>query len=381
MQIFAPKEVLPHETRAPLVPECVEKLLNLGAAVTVESGIGRHLHVDDDLYQQAGAAVSSDRAGALGSADIILRVCPPPLEEISLMKRGGIHISFMDPFRSPELVHAFASSEITAFSMELMPRSTIAQKMDALSSQASLAGYVAVIAASGKLHKILPMMMTPSGTIHPARVFVIGAGVAGLQAIATAKRLGARVEAFDTRPEVAEQVQSLGARFVKIDLGETAAAANGYAKALTEAQLQKQREEMAKICARSDIVITTAQLFGRKAPLIVTDEMLKGMRRGSVVVDLAVESGGNVEGAQAGMEVCRHGVTILGYRNLPGQVSFNASEMYANNLTNFIEHFWNKEAKSFLLDEQNEIIKSTMVTHRGALVHPLVKDLYLSLKG
>ncbi len=231
----------------------------------------------------------------------------------------------------------------------------------------------AVIQAADRLDKILPMMMTPAGTIAPARVFVIGAGVAGLQAIATAKRLGARVEAFDTRPVVAEQVESLGARFVKVDLGETGQTKDGYAKALTEEQLERQREAMAKSCAQADIVITTAQLFGRPAPRIITDEMIKGMRKGSVIVDMAVESGGNVEGARLGKESTVHGVRVLGQGNLPARVAENASDMYASNLSNFIEHFWNRETNALELDPEDEIVQGCVITRAGAIVHPVIK--------
>jgi len=259
--------------------------------------------------------------------------------------------------------------------MEMIPRSTIAQKMDALSSQANLAGYVTVILAAERINKILPMMMTPSGTIAPARVFIIGVGVAGLQAIATAKRLGARVEAFDTRPVVEEQVQSLGAKFVKIDLGETGQTKDGYAKALTPEQIKKQQDGMAKICANADIVITTAQLFGRKAPVIVTKEMVAQMKPGSIIVDMAVESGGNVEGSKVDEEVDVNGVRILGLGNLPGRVAVHASQMYSSNLVNFVESFWDVEAKKFNLKLEDDIIKGCLITHNGEVVNEMIKNL------
>jgi NAD(P) transhydrogenase subunit alpha len=246
--------------------------------------------------------------------------------------------------------------------------------MDALSSQASLAGYVAVILAAERLDKIFPMMMTPSGTITPVKVFIIGAGVAGLQAIATAKRLGARVEAFDTRPAVEEQVHSLGGKFVKIDLGETGETKNGYAKALTEEQLNKQREVMTRHCAQADVVISTAQVFGKKAPVIITKEMVAGMKPGSLIVDLAVESGGNVEGSQLGKEVEINGVRIIGLENLPGHVPVHATQMYANNLFALIGHFWDKESKSFKLDLDDEILKGCLVTHRGEIFSDMIKN-------
>jgi NAD(P) transhydrogenase subunit alpha len=246
--------------------------------------------------------------------------------------------------------------------------------MDALSSQANIAGYAAVLLAAEKTQGVLPMMMTPAGTIKPARVFIIGAGVAGLQAIATAKRLGARVDAFDTRPVVAEQVQSLGAKFLKVDLGETGQTKDGYAKALTEEQLQIQRDAMAKACAQSDIVITTAQLFGRRAPVIITREMVEGMKPGSILVDLAVTSGGNVEGSKPDEEVLINGVRILGVSNFPGLYPLDASQMYGSNLANFILHFWNAETKTFNLDREDEIIRGSLVTSNGELVNDFLKS-------
>jgi NAD(P) transhydrogenase subunit alpha len=282
----------------------------------------------------------------------------------------------MDPFNERELIEAFRQKGVTAISMEMIPRITRAQKMDVLSSQANLAGYAAVIVAAERIAKIFPMMMTPAGTISPARVFVIGVGVAGLQAIATAKRLGARVEAFDTRPVVEEQVKSLGARFVKIDLGETGQTKDGYAKALTKEQLQKQREGMAKVCAASDVVITTAQLFGRKAPLIITAEMVAGMARGSVLVDLAVESGGNIAGSQPDEEVDVNGVRIIGLANLPGKVAVNASQMFSSNMHALVDEFWDAEQKRFVLDVEDEIIQGCVITHKGEVVNQMIADHY-----
>ncbi len=369
MDVFVPKETDAHESRAPLVPEGVSKLVKLGATVTVESGVGLQAGHRDDAYAAVGATVTADRGGALERADLVLRLRKPTLVEAAQMKRGAVHISFLDPFNESALLDAFASAGISAISMEMIPRTTRAQKMDALSSQANLAGYVAVIVAAERLTKILPMMMTPAGTISPARVFVIGAGVAGLQAIATAKRLGARVEAFDTRPVVEEQVLSLGAKFVKIDLGETGQTKDGYARELTPEQQALQREGMAKVCAQSDIVITTAQVFGRRAPVIVTRDMIARMRPGSVVVDLAVESGGNVEGIELGKEVEIEGVRLLGLHNLPGRVATHASQMYSSNLVALIEEFWDKEKKTMDLRLDDEIVKGCLITHSGAIVH------------
>ena len=375
MLIFVPKETFPGETRVSLVPDSVKKLTGVGINVEIEAGLGSSIGFSDSDYESAGGKLVTDREQALGRADMVLRLRKPEVSEVAKLKSGGIHVSYMDPFNEKALIQAFSAAGTSAVSIEMIPRSTIAQKMDSLSSQANLAGYVAVMLAADHLDKILPMMMTPSGTIKPSRVFVIGVGVAGLQAIATAKRLGARVDAFDTRPVVEEQVKSLGAKFVKVDLGETGETKDGYAKALTEEQLAKQREAMANVCAQSDVVITTAQLFGRKAPVIVTKDMVERMQPGSVLVDLAVETGGNVEGAKVGEVVDVNGVKILGYANLPGRVPVNASQMYSANLTNFVLHFWDKEASKFNLNREDEIIQSALITHGNEVVNERIKGI------
>jgi len=367
MTIGAIKETYPGELRSALTPAAVQRLAKLHNEVLVEAGLGSTINLTDDDYHKAGAQVVS-RKDVFNRADIVLKVRRPEAAEVSLLKKGALHISFLDPFNEKPLIDALAAQGVSAVSLEMIPRTTIAQKMDALSSQANLAGYVAVVVAAERLAKILPMMTTPAGTIPPARVFVIGAGVAGLQAIATAKRLGARVEAFDTRPIVKEQVQSLGAKFIEIDLGETGQTAGGYAKALNAEQLAKQREGMAKVCAYSDIVITTAQLFGKKAPVIVTKDMIARMKPGSVVVDVAVEGGGNVEGIEAGKEILVDGVRLVGLLNLPSRAAVNASDMFASNLVNFIEHFWSKEENTFKLDLADELIKGCLITHEGKVL-------------
>jgi NAD(P) transhydrogenase subunit alpha len=376
MNIAIPKENHPDESRVALIPEHVAKLAAAGATISIETGLGNSLQIEDEAYIEAGAAVVDDRMRLLQNAEMVLRIRRPEPEDVPQLKKGAIYVSLLDPFNEKDLIDTFILKGISAISMEMIPRITRAQKMDVLSSQANLAGYVAVIIAAERLDKIFPMMMTPAGTIAPARVFVIGAGVAGLQAIATAKRLGARVEAFDTRPVVEEQVKSLGARFVKIDLGETGETKDGYAKALTDEQLRKQREGMAKICAASDAVITTAQLFGRKAPLIVTEDMLRGMQKGSVVVDLAVESGGNVAGSQPNQEVDSAGVTIIGLANLPGKVAVHASQMYSSNLFNLVDEFWNADQNRFELDFEDEIIKGCVITHAGEIVNQMIREHY-----
>jgi NAD(P) transhydrogenase subunit alpha len=376
MKIAVPKDAHPGETRVSLIPENAAKLVKAGADVSVESGLGQTLKIADDVYTEAGATVVADRDTLIQEADMILRIRKPLLEEVDRMKAEGIYISLLDPFNEPELIERFTAKKVSAISLEMIPRITRAQKMDVLSSQANLAGYVSVILAAERLDKILPMMMTPAGTISPAKVFVIGVGVAGLQAIATAKRLGARVEAFDTRPVVEEQVKSLGARFVKIDLGETGQTKDGYAKALTEEQLKIQRDGMAKVCASSDVVITTAQLFGRPAPRIVTEEMVHGMQPGSVIVDLAVEGGGNVAGSRIDQEVDVDGVRIIGLGNLPGRVAVHASQMFSSNLYNLVADFWNAEEKRFGLNFEDEIIQGCVITHQGEIVNEMIAKHY-----
>ncbi|MGD8880478.1 MAG: Re/Si-specific NAD(P)(+) transhydrogenase subunit alpha [Desulfobacterales bacterium] len=376
MNVVVPKEVYPGETRVALIPEHIAKLVKMGAHITVETGIGETLNISDEDYAKAGASLEADRSNLFRAADMVLRIRKPAIEEVALLKEESIYVSVMDPFNERELIEALKNKGVASISMEMIPRSTRAQKMDVLSSQSNLAGYVAVIIAAERLDKIFPMMMTPAGTISPARVFVIGVGIAGLQAIATAKRLGARVDAFDTRPVVEEQVKSLGARFVKVDLGETGQTKDGYAKALTDKQLQKQREEMAKVCAASDVVITAAQVFGKKAPLIITEDMVKSMSKGSVLVDLAVETGGNVAGSQPDQEVKVDGVRIVGLANLPGKVAVNASQMFSANLFALVDAFWNEEEKRFHLDFEDEIIQGCVITHKGQIVNEMIRNHY-----
>ena len=367
MLIGVPRETVDGELRVACTPTTAKKLTGLGLDVVVESGAGLASAFSDEAYVDAGASVDATGERAFG-ADIVLRVRRPSPEEVARLSKGAIHVGFLDPFKEREALRSLADRGITVVSMEMIPRSTRAQKMDALSSQASLAGYVTVIQASFQSPRIFPMMMTPAGTIPPARVFVIGAGVAGLQAIATAKRLGARVVAFDTRPTVAEQVRSLGARFVEIDIGEVGETEQGYAKALTPEQIEMQQEGMKKVIAGSDVVITTAQVFGRPAPRIVSREMVEAMQPGSVVVDMAVESGGNVEGSVLNRTVDVGGVAILGQGNLPSAVAQNASEMYAANLMHFIDEFWDAEGGSLRLDPEDDIVASAVVARDGSLL-------------
>ena len=376
MQIGVVKETWPGEVRTSMVPANVAKLVKTGFSIVIEKNAGEASGFADTAYEEAGARIESDRGAILGSSQVLLGVRKFELAELDSIKKDTVCISFLDPYNEKQLVEAMATAGLTAISMEMVPRSTRAQKMDALSSQANLAGYVTVIQAASHSPKILPMMITPAGTIAPARVFVIGAGVAGLQAIATAKRLGAKVEAFDTRPVVAEQVRSLGGKFVEIDLGDVGQTEQGYAQELTPEQLELQKEGQKKVIAESDIVITTAQLFGRAAPVLVTKDMIEGMRPGSVIVDMAVESGGNVEGSVAGEVVEVNGVKIVGQSNLPGEVANNASQMYSNNLTNLLQEFWNEESGALELDPEDDIVMSCVITRSGSVVNEALQSIY-----
>ena len=375
MLIGVPKETWAGELRTALVPQNAKKFIELGLSIVVETESGVASGYTDSMYEEVGVKISQDKAEVLG-ADLVMRVRKPSVAELQLVKKEAVNISFLDPFNEKELVQDMATRGIQGISMEMIPRSTRAQKMDALSSQANLAGYVTVIQAAFHSPKIFPMMMTPAGTIAPGRVFIIGAGVAGLQAIATAKRLGARVEAFDTRPVVAEQVQSLGAKFLDIDLGEVGQTEQGYAKELTAEQVELQREGQKQVISQSDVLITTAQVFGRPAPQIVGLDMVEAMKPGSVVVDMAVESGGNVEGAVLDQVVDVGGVKIIGQGNLPSEVARNASEMYSNNLFNLVSEFWDEDQKRIVLDPDDEIIQSCLITREGEVINETIKNLY-----
>ncbi|MCL2004136.1 MAG: NAD(P) transhydrogenase subunit alpha [Oscillospiraceae bacterium] len=367
-KVFLCKETLPEETRAALVPADVKQLIGMGYEVAVQSGAGTKPGYTDAEYAAAGASVLQTADEGFLSADIVVRVNKPASPDG--LREGALHVSSFDVFNEKPAVQAFADAGVRLVSLEMIPRTTIAQKMDILSSQASLAGYYAVILAASRLPKIFPMMMTPSGTISPARVFVIGVGVAGLQAIATAKRLGARVEAFDTRPVVEEQVKSLGAKFVKIDLGEMGQTEQGYAKELTPEQIDIQRKAQAKICAQSDIVITTAKVFGRKAPLLLTKDMVAQMKPGSIIIDMAVKTGGNVEGSNPEKDILLgNGVLVIGGDSLERFVPRDASNMFSGNITAFLSHFWDAESKSFKIDTGDEILRGCLITSEKKIIH------------
>ncbi|HEU64169.1 MAG TPA: NAD(P) transhydrogenase subunit alpha [Chlamydiae bacterium] len=370
MKIVALKEEK-EEKRAAIVPKFVQKFKSLGFDVEVETGIGEGIDISDEEYIQAGAQIKK-RKELLKDADIIIKVNKPSLKDIELFKPKAIYISFLDPFYEKDLIDTFLQKDITALSMHLIVRTTLAQKMDALSSQANLAGYSAIIYGAKYLNKILPMMTTPAGTISPSKVFIIGAGVAGLQAIATARRLGANVEAFDTRAETEEQIKSLGAKFVKADIGKTESTKAGYAKELTKEQLNIQREAMKKAISTSDIVVTTAQVFGRKAPVIITEDMLKDIKTPTLIIDMAIITGGNVEGSEKDKIIKKGNVTILAPSNLTNEVALDASTLYSSNLFSLIEHFYDKETKKLKFDLNDEIIKTATLTHSKKLITPIL---------
>ena len=372
MKVGTPRETAPDERRVALVPDTATRLAAAALEVNVESGAGSAAYITDDAYQQAGAKIVKSAATLLGEADAVLKVQAPSAAEVDLLKKGGVLISFLQPATQGDTVRALAKRGVTSFSLELVPRISRAQSMDALSSQASAAGYKAVLIAAGRLGKFFPMMMTAAGTIPPARVLVMGAGVAGLQAIATARRLGAVVSAYDVRPAVKEEVQSLGATFIELAL-ETQEGEGGYAKEQSEDFLRKQRELIGEHVAKSDVVITTAAVPGRRAPLLVTAEMVKGMRPGSVIVDLAAETGGNVELTKAGVDVEVGGVTIIGTRNVPSTMPLHASQLYARNVANLLLHLVKDGA--IVLDFDDEITKGSCVTHDGEIVNERAKQV------
>ena len=380
MRIAIPKERRAGETRVAVTPDSIKKYIALGAEVVVEAGAGAGAAIPDDAMTQAGATIAPDLEACLRDADIVLKVQRPlkagegEVDELALIPKGALLVGNLQPFGDREAAEAYARAGLTAFAMELMPRITRAQSMDALSSMSTIAGYRAVILAAGALPKIFPMMVTAAGTIQPARVFVIGAGVAGLQAIATARRLVAVVEAYDTRPAVAEQVESLGARFVELDLDTgDAEDAGGYAKAQDEAFYQKQRQELGKRLASQDVVITTALVPGRRAPLLIDEDAVKGMKGGSVIVDLAAEQQGNCACTDPSQTVVAHGVQIIPGSNLPSDIPANASQMFAKNLTTFLKHL--APEGELVLDLEDEITRGAMLTHEGAIVNDRVKAL------
>lgn len=377
MKLAIPRERRAHERRVAATPETVKKYLSLGFQVVVESGAGSGSRFTDAAYAEAGAQIESDPKALFGDADVVLKVQRPllpgegELDELALMKQGALLIAILSPFTAPESVSAYAAAGVTAFAMEFVPRITRAQSMDVLSSQSNLAGYRAVLDAAHEYDRAMPMMMTAAGTIAPARVFVMGAGVAGLQAIATAKRLGAIVSATDVRAAAKEQVESLGGKFVMVESDEAkdAETAGGYAKEMSEDYKRRQAELVAETVKKQDIVICTALIPGRKAPVLMNDDMVHSMRPGSVIVDLAVEQGGNCTLSKPGEIVDVNGVTIIGHLNVPSRVSADASALYAKNLLNFLTPLVNQENSTLAVSWEDQIVADANLTRDGKVVH------------
>ncbi len=371
MKIGVLKEIKPLETRVALTPDVVKHLLKKGFEVTIESTAGLLSSFSDEEYQAAGATITSK--SEVSVCDVVLKVNAFTLEEVSLLKEGIVTISFLYAYTIPSIVAALNQKNISSFSMDAVPRISRAQKMDALSSQANLAGYKTVLLGANALGKIFPLMMTAAGTITPTRVLIFGAGVAGLQAVATAKRLGAVVEVSDVRPETKEQVESLGGRFLSVEGVEAVVVEGGYAKEVSAEFLQKQKELIVSKIKEADLVITTALVIGKKAPVLVTEEMVKSMKAGSVIVDMATESGGNCEVSVKDETVVKHKVTIIGASNLPALLPVNASQLYAVNISTLLLHLADKDAFKWEMEE--EITKGSLITHRGALIHEFTKSI------
>ncbi len=381
MKIGVVKETFPGERRVALIPDSMTALGKAGHELIVESGAGTSAGYPDGAYKAKGATIAADRAKVFGSADAVFQVrglganLKAGRADLELMKPGQVIVAMMDPLGEPGAIKDLAARNVTAFAMELMPRITRAQSMDVLSSMATVAGYKAVLMAASAAPRMFPIFMTAAGTITPAHVLIVGAGVAGLQAISTARRLGAVVSAYDVRPAVKEQIESLGAKFVEMDLEtEGAEDKGGYAKEMGEEFIRKQREFMAGVCAQSHVIITTAAIPGRKSPVIVTAEMVKGMMPGSVIVDLAAERGGNCELTKADKTVVENGVTIMGPTDLPSTVPFHASQMYARNLMTFLKEITDKEG-ALALDMENEVHRETMVTREGEVVSARIREM------
>lgn len=378
MKVAVPREIKPDERRVALAPESVKKLIKAGLSVSVEAGAGLAASFPDEQFREAGAAIEGDVGALLGGADFVVKV-QPPMEsaalgrhEVDLFREGSMLLGTITPTRNLDVVRRLAERRVTTFATDCIPRISRAQSMDTLSSMANIAGYRSVLIGAMVLPKYFPMFMTAAGTVLAAKVFVIGAGVAGLQAIATARRLGATVEATDTRPAVKEQVESLGARWTGVETSESAQDAGGYAKELSADFYKKQGELIGKHCASNDVVITTALIGGVKAPRLISEDMVKGMKPGSVIVDIAAEGGGNCELTEPGKTVLKHGVTICGPLNLPAEMPLHASLLYSRNLTTFITNFW--KDNRFNLDLNDEIIKGAMVTHEGQVLHAAARE-------
>ncbi|MCE3231186.1 MAG: transhydrogenase subunit alpha [Alphaproteobacteria bacterium] len=374
MKIVAPKECADFERRVALTPEVSRKLADLGHEVVIEKGAGVEAGMPDAAYEAMGAKIAKDAKSLYQDADIIIRVSPPLEDEIKVLPKDSLLIGMLKPYGNQKLATALAKRKITAFALEWIPRISRAQSMDVLSSQSNLAGYKAVIDAAAEFGRAMPMMMTAAGMIPPARALILGAGVAGLQAIATARRLGAIVSAFDVRPAVKEQVESLGATFIEVESAESGEGAGGYAKEMSADYQKRQQARLEDVMRQQDIVITTAQIPGKTAPILISAKMIKEMKAGSVIVDLAVESGGNCAASVAGQVVVKDGVKILGHPNFPSRIPFDASQVYARNVFNFLKLLLGADGKTLAVDWEDDIVKGAALTHEGDVIHPALKE-------
>ena len=373
MKLAVLKETEEGENRVALIPDSIKRLSQKGFAVLVEAGAGSSAGYSDQEYEQAGATLVSSPQELAGQADCVVKVRPPSLEEVEILRDNSVFIAILQPVLRLDLVKKLAEKQITSFGLDLIPRTTLAQSMDVLSSMSTIAGYKAVLLAADTINRFFPMLMTAAGTIAPAKVLVIGAGVAGLMACATAKRLGGVVEAFDVRPEVKEQVLSVGARFVEVPVNEDGSGGGGYAREMSDEYKEKQAELISRHIAKSDVVIPTALIPGRKAPILISEEQVASMKPGSVIVDLAAEMGGNCALTQPGQTIIAHGVTIIGHSNLPSTLSFHASQMLSRNIEKFLLHLCDE--KGFQMNMEDEITRGSLVTKDGKVLHEPTRQL------
>lgn len=373
MKLAVLKETEEGENRVAIIPDSIKRMTKKGFDVVVETGAGLATGFSDQDYTEKGATIAASAQEAIAQADCVVKVRPPSLEEVEMLKDNSFYISIIQSTLRHDLVKKLQEKKITAFGLDIIPRTTLAQSMDVLSSMSTIAGYKAVLLAADNINRFFPMLMTAAGTVAPAKVLVLGAGVAGLMACATAKRLGGVVEAFDVRPEVKEQVNSVGAKFVEVPVQEDGSGGGGYAKEMSDEYKKKQAELISKHIAKSDVVIPTALIPGKKAPILITEEQVKSMKPGSVIVDLAAEMGGNCAVTTVGKNTVVHGVTIIGHANLPSTMSFHASQMFSKNVEKFLFHLCDE--KGFTMNMEDEITRGSLVTKDGEIMHELTKSL------
>lgn len=370
MKIVITKEMCPHEKRVAISPEITKKLSDLGHDVLIEDHAGKDAGFSNADYEAVGAKIEKNKGKLLKQADVVFQISPLSEEDIAHLSAKTVLMSIMKPYSNGPLMQKIATQKVTCFALELIPRISRAQAMDILSSQSNLAGYKAVVDSAAEYGRAMPMMMTAAGTVPPAKVLVLGAGVAGLQAIATARRMGAVVSAFDVRSSAKEQVESLGAKFIEVDATESGDAAGGYAKEMSDDYKKRQSEKLAETIKSQDIVITTAQIPGKTAPILITEEMVKSMKAGAIIYDLAIESGGNCQLSDFGKTVTKHGVKIIGHANVPARIAQDASQLFSRNIFNFFKILCDKEGKSLALNWDDEILKGSALTHDGQIIHP-----------